>query len=379
VGLKHLGTVMLGTHSVKLFDARIKQQSLIANIIADIPHYLVCSKTVELRQKYWNLPVNAADLKKEFTDKSERIPDFAPSVKQVLLPYKDSYIAVAPVPSAGLIHEMYQRVRERKYFNKTWVIQPTPQAIGNHGETLVRQGGRVRMLYAFTRLPKETIQPIDCVAIRFKVYHANVSSGFVSCGMPSIASVGGLVHAIERDFGGEIEFAVGYRDIEVSDSATLGSQRQGDKSRKVLITSEVVANLDVTLLLRSDKGGLYEYMQDNQINRFAGGSVFECRLVDAVDVKFLQSVKVKSDKRDTLNSAITLYKSGLRKHKTPYTLLHSGYALLEEPKPRDNARNGCLSAWAEPVFSIVRLVDLNNDCWFSRKEQDGLVLWDSCK
>lgn len=367
---------MLGSHSVKIFDARIKQQSLIADITAEIPHHLVSSKTTQLRKKYWNLPVNAADLKKEFTDIKVRIPDFSSGVTQVLLPYRNNYIAVAPVPSAGLIHEVYQRLQEQRCSSKFWTIQPTPQAIGNHGEVLLKQGGRIRMFRAFTRQPKKDI-PVDDVALRFKVYRANVSSGLVSCGMPSIAAVGGLVHSIEREFGAPIQFAVGYRDIEVSDSATLSSQRTSSKGvRKVLVTSEVTATIEVTLMLRSEKDGLREHMANKIINRFAGGAVFDYRLANSVNARFLQSVKVNSKKRDILDAAITLYKLGLRRNKTPHTVLHSGYAFLEQPKNRECARNGNLSAWAEPVFSIVKLVDFDDSCWFSRKEKDGLVYWE---
>ena len=54
---------MLGTHSVKTLNSALKQEAICAEIIAQVPNYLICSQTINARQKYWALPQSAANIK----------------------------------------------------------------------------------------------------------------------------------------------------------------------------------------------------------------------------------------------------------------------------------------------------------------------------
>ena len=50
-----------GTHSVKTFNANIKQLPIVANLVGKLPKHLISSQTVAGRE-LWAMPLNAADM-----------------------------------------------------------------------------------------------------------------------------------------------------------------------------------------------------------------------------------------------------------------------------------------------------------------------------
>src|SRR5690606_20559978 len=113
-------------------------------------------QTVSMRREFWATPANAADMRKWRGVIEGLSADFAPEpslpeikdphLKQVLIPVDDGYVSITPVASMGVLHELYQRLYEQGLPFFTWVVQPTVAAMANHGEALLLQSGKVRML-----------------------------------------------------------------------------------------------------------------------------------------------------------------------------------------------------------------------------------------
>lgn len=59
---------MIGTHSVKAFDASVKQDGICADIIAPHSGNIISSQTVKVRRKYFAMPRNAANFKQFLDD-----------------------------------------------------------------------------------------------------------------------------------------------------------------------------------------------------------------------------------------------------------------------------------------------------------------------
>ena len=398
---------MFGTHSVNILDARLKQDSVSARPIGKVPAELICSQTINLRREIWAMPINAAQIRQAMDalasdappQYSESLPAFQDGrIKQVLLPYQGGYIAAAPVLSAGVCWEISRRTFHLP--RVTWAVQPNAAARSNHTELLLKQGGNLELLktrivpYKPTRLDFYS----ETVLIQFSVTAANVAGGMGAVGIPAMAAVGGLVHALERGFGAEIEFAVGYcPDFNYTLTAQKGSNihksaAKNDRHKLAVFTDEIKGGGQVALLLRSPKAGLTTFMKEKPFNRFAGGAVFEYKAEVCNGQEILaafvndDSEELKStmetDGKDALSAALKLYQTGLHRHgdmveykkfSKPRSINHSGYALLERPTERPNAREGYPAAWVEPVFTAVTLSD--NICWWYRQESNNLVCW----
>lgn len=87
------------------------------------------------------------------------------------------------------------------------------------------------------------------------------------------------------------------------------------------------------------------------------------------------------EENDILTAAVNLYNAEDTWGDTPdlfdtYSINHIGYGLLEKPIPRAKARNGYLSAWAEPLFGAVVLTDAPQNPFWQRVEYDGAVIWE---
>ncbi|HDR1103020.1 hypothetical protein [Pasteurella multocida] len=405
---------MIGTHATKLFSSKVKQSALNADIIAEVPKYYICSHTISMRQKYWALPLSAAEIgiyremaKFERENKPKKIPDIEDPrlVKQLLLPYKQSYVSVSPVPSCGVLHEISQRSFEKKIFPMyRRVIQPNFAAWSTHGEMLLNQKGRIALLAKSLRnFPKNKKSISEYITIRCKVEKMNVSSGMAAVLFPSITAIGGAVHTIERAVNKKLDFALGFKNLDFTTSGSLGNALKGKKVIPQLILDEITATADVILLLKLERGAseeekkeVLQYLQNNPLHRIAGGTTWEYsatletyndNYTFIVDCSKEVEKELEQSGIDVLDVAFDKYKNrgetnektGLFEitEKTSVIINHTGYAFLEKPRIRTNARNNYPHAWVEPVFSVVEQETFSRRAFWTRKEKKFGVVFRS--
>ncbi|HDR1113274.1 TPA: hypothetical protein QB287_001237 [Pasteurella multocida] len=397
---------MIGTHAPKLFSSKVKQSALNADIIEEVPKYYICSHTISMRQKYWALPLSAAEIgiyremtKCERENQPKKVPDIEDPrlVKQLLVPFKKSYVSVSPVPSCGVLHEISQRSFENKIFPiYRKIIQPTVAAWSTHGEMLLEQKGRIALLVKqFRYFPKKKKSLSEYLTIRCRVEKMNVSSGMTAVLFPSITAIGGLIHKIEREVGQKIDFAVGFKNLDFSTSGKTTSQLKGKMVVPSLILDEITATADVILLLKLERGASEEekkevlkYLQNNPLNRISGGTTWEYSVTlekyndnytFIVDCSKEVEKGLEQDEVDALDVAFDKYKNkgeikektGLFEitEKTSVIINHTGYAFLEKPRCRQYARNNYPHAWVEPVFSVVEQETFSRRTFWTRKEK----------
>lgn len=409
---------MIATHTPKLFNARIKSPAIASRIIGEVPKHLICSKNVKIRKELWAAPNNAAEIKKwretiaqlsENHDLITSIPDInSPLVKQLLVPLiwrQDQYVSVSPAPSMGLLYELYKRLAEQGIAYRKWVIQPTPAAMSNHGESLLMQGGVVRMLHRGPIDPD--LQKSDWkgsfIQLTARCEKINISSGMVSLGFPAITAIGGLVHSVERATGDNIEFAIGFRSIQWSEGVPKTIAHKGSKvgqsgGGKITIgpsyvTDEVTATADVVLLIKTDGSRSKAIKALEKVTRMAGGSLFDVKIEDMYNKKpisasyvFDASDMLKNEIKnlgvDSLQAALELYTPkdgrGSRRwegFKEKYTLNQVGYAYLEDPTIKECVRGNYPHAWAESTYTLIGQSGMTDKCWWGCDSDQSGVYW----
>lgn len=402
---------MIGTHSAKLFNSKLKQSSLNAEIIAPVPKYYICSSTVNLRQKFWALPLSAADMPmyREMVDferesQPRRIPDIEDPrlVKQLLIPFKDSYIALSPVPSCGLLHEISQRSFEDKIYpiyRRT--IQPVVAAWTNHGEMLLNQKGKLALLMkGLAKSNKEARSNTRYITIKCRIEKMNVSSGMAAVLFPSITAIGGAIHKIERVVNRKLDFAIGFKNLSYTMAGVVSQTVRAKKVVPQLILDEMTGNAELIILLRTQKDTteeenqkILEYLQKNPLHRIAGGTTWEYyvgyeKYNDSYTFMLDMSSEITgeiNEDNDVLDVTFEKYKNkgeinkktGIFEIKevTDVIINHTGYALLEEPKQRENTRGGYPHAWCEPIFSVIKQEKFSNEAFWTRKEEKFGVIW----
>lgn len=396
---------MIATHSTKLTNGKAKQSAVCSEIIADVPSDIICSKNTPLVKRYFACPKNAADMR-VWREKSaqansgkvaveKHLPDITDgrAVKQVLLPLKDwkndEYLSVSPLASMGLMRELWLRAKEKGLKVDNHIIQAVPAAYSNHGELLLDQAGRLALLKRGVRKQEPSTAKFTGVVFSFYAQDMNIAGGLIAKGLPSITAMGGLVHLLERQTGQDIQFACGLESIKWNGRRRFGTYTSKAKPAVPSYTTESTGSGKVHLLLKcKDPIMLSQSLQENMPRRFAGGSLFE------------ENIQVLDDETVPAASYLTAYKpqpkiapldavlnSAKAEQEERYgekgqdtelkapTLLECGYGLLEQPKPREMARNGYSHAWAEPLFMAVEQSIFGEDCFFERKIQDGAVLW----
>ncbi|MFC1040100.1 hypothetical protein ACFGZ5_11805 [Pasteurella multocida] len=406
---------MIGTHAPKLFNSKIKQSAINAKIIGDIPPYFICSKTIFMDQEYWALPLSAAAIgtyrvmsKEQREEEPKKIPDIedARGVKQILLPYRNSYVSVSPVASCGVLHEINQRVFKNKiYPNKTWTIQPTMAAWSTHGEMLLNQKGKITILLKQLRNLKKNKKSFSkYITVKCRVEGMNVSSGMTAVLFPSITAIGGLIHKIEREVGQKIDFAVGFKNLDFSTSGKTTSQLKGKVVVPSLILDEITATADMILILKLDrrisdveKYDILNYLRENPINRVAGGTTWDYSVsYEKYNDNYTFIVDCSKEVEEELQEGIDPLDIALEKYKnkgevnektgvfevtekTGVTVNHTGYAFLEKPKKRNYTRNNYKHAWAEPIFSVVKQEKFSKNIFWTRKQKQYCVVWENCR
>ncbi|MCD0280445.1 hypothetical protein JWH04_16165 [Xanthomonas melonis] len=418
---------MIGTHNPKMFNARLKQPGVRARILAP-EQDVVTSATTKLRRELWAIPTNSADMAREraqvetqagaalLVPELPRIAD--PGVKQLLLPVgdwrQDEYVSTTPLVSMGLAHELYKRLQERDLPHVRWKIQPIPAALSNHGEALLLQSGAVRLLRrGVANVRGEGVWDEPVVVLQGRVERMSVAAGMLAVGWPAITAIGGLVHAIERKTGVELDFAFGMNDVRWIEGplhtlsrgssptpprALDGRIRAGQAYASVSPTpgyqrDEIQANGNFVLLLRAPIEAIAAVVvETGKITRLAGGSIFDSQVYTAKpgaarqEMAFLLDASIEVGRRengaDALDAALGAYgRDGEWRDgewwqaRNGYTLNASGYAWLEQPQQRDNVRGNYPHVWSESVFSLVTQGSLTPSSWWRRRADLGGVRW----
>lgn len=400
---------MIGTHAVKNLYPIVPQEALAADIIADVPSHFICSKTIEIKQKYWAMPTNAADMKQakaeleSLSGEYHYIPDIqSPRLLQILLPYKGDYVAAMPVLSAGVIYEIFSEFsdKEKRFKYLPWVTRPIPTSRIGCGQNIVMQGGMFKLFKL--ELPKLDMEKKisvkdECIAITFHAEHMNVSGGMVAFGIPAMTAVGGFVHMLERAFGDSIDFAVGYRNIHSNFGVKKSTRLTGKKVSSLLATQEIIANGYVTVLLKSTNNKrLLNFLQkQNIIKRFCGGTAWNVEIKRTTDGDCIDPVHFVYNPTEALADTQQHYSDSLRhalayysnqqiqkEHETDaenvelYSINHTGYAFLEEPILREWTRFEYPCSWTESIYSLIGVKnDYASDIWWKRCESENLVYW----
>lgn len=412
---------MIGTHAPKLLNPKVKQQALRARLDAGVPRRLICSRNVAMRREMWALPLNAAEMSVErevigtgLFSTDEILPSVTDGgVKQVLVPTGQvgtgEYACLAPVNSCGLLHEMWHRIREKNLPSWRWVVQPTPAAMANHGEQLLLQSGSLRLLRRGVWTLRDMKRPIkfseDVVQLTGYVERMNIGSGALATGFPAMTAIGGMVHAIERECGIALDFAVGYGNVEFGISAKKivemrrGSIAASKAGTPGMLSDELTGDGRIVLLLKPAQSGAdIQRVADAActVRRVAGGALRD----DRVDVLrspgfanwisdaghraawHLHGMSTELGRRaDILDAALGMY--GLSgewvdgkwaQPRVGFTLNMTGYGYLGVPSPEAAwARQNYPAGWAEPLFSVVTQTRLPS--WWSRSSKPWGVVW----
>ncbi|MEL0637628.1 hypothetical protein V6259_12745 [Marinomonas sp. TI.3.20] len=413
---------MISTHSPKLFNARIDSNALAAEILHPVPNGIICSQTVNIKNRFWSAPKNAADIKKwreiiaelpanhVMTTSLPAIRD--PHLKQVLLPNdnwrEDEYVSVSPVASMGVINETYLRLGTQSMPFKKWVIQPTPAALANHGDVMLKQGGIVRLMRrGLVQIKEPNIWKGSFVQLTARCDNMNISSGMMSVGFPAISAIGGFIHSIERKVGIEMEFACGFKSLswsegvprctlhKTSSQSSIGRMKgRAIEPKPGYTTEEITATGQIVILIRSsaDQNDLKTLVKVlNSSNRLAGGRLFdidvsivENGVAPEANYIFDASTDIVCDTQtDALQASLNMYKLGGEWREglgwyqkgNGYTLNHSGYAYLEEPCEKTNVRNNYHHAWAEAAFSLINQSAMSSKAWWKRESSKAGVFW----
>lgn len=455
---------MLATHHLKLLDPTLKLKAIQKVIDFEVPKHLICSKNIDLRQLLWACPNNAADIRIWREESAKALPlvkdgtyqfteqfptEFDGHMKAVLLPTVDNvegyqkkndipYISTTPVPSLGVVHEVFKRTFETgKSSNLVdHVLQSNAMSLSNHGETLLMQAGHYRAFNAHIPAKKYLSQTdFDYISesiddsfmmLTARIEKMNANSGLIAEGLPSITAIGGFVHMLERETMQNISFAVGVKSVDIQE----GKQRYVDQSvknkanlRKGVLSNvratmaETTATVELVLLLKTDNlpdsTNVYDLVNilEKEQYRIAGGVVWDQQVLfesldeyQFINVKWLYSPKHFQNKIDRYfdqNPTITVHQKTTDKetitferkpdlldcaielHHTyekgnSYSIVSNGYIYLEEPHERYGIRtNGYDHAFSETAFCLVNIsneTDFSTLFW-KRYNHKHCVFW----
>lgn len=411
--------IMVGTHSVKALDSRNKQSALrvgLKNIGDDIfgSHLL--------NTRYYAVPRNAADIKTARLEAVQANADavsleeygtFIPKIqdgkiKQVLLPYLNDYLSLTPTPSMHIMDMLNQYSLSFGSYMKH-CVQPIPASIANHGDPVCAQGGYLKLVRNWVpkSIPSQAAEfPHDVIIIKARCENMNISSSYVSMGLPQLTAIGGFVHSLERQVGASLPFAFGikpfHHNVTAIKRGTVQIKKSTDPSKPVIISDEITVNAEIVLALNINDPLIYEKLQaySKKINRFAGGALFDLtvelsnhvegyywyekdndptpnaqvKLPDDMDYKANISDAQVLQKYLEWESEYPAFSGFLKSLNFNFRLIQSGYALLNQPVPDDLARSESkLHAWGEPVFSLIRLGSQPD--FFELDTSDGLYIW----
>lgn len=379
---------MIATHSNKAIDSRMKQTAIRARTTVSSPA-IFGSHLLPLT--YFAAPFSAADIRDEREEAAEanaqqlsldeigiELPDIEDGrIKQLLVPYLNDYAAVTPVPSLAVMTAL----NGEKLANHHWhCLQPVGAAASNHGDPIAAKRGFIKLqhnkctgdMYS-GRFHKSFVL--------FTAYaqNINLSACYVSMGLPALTGIGGAVHVLERETGLSLSFGFGIKNIENLTHASRGtnSHRTALKHQKAMpmvVSNEVTSNAEIAIIIACDDADKAQAIiaACDKLQRLCGGSLFkqQARFVSNNDLPpYFWYAKFDDFKSDDWNDHMTAINQRAAK------LVQTGYALLEQPAPKKLARN-YPHAWAEPVFSLLKLNSPPD--FFTLQHVDGdCLMWSS--
>lgn len=364
------------------------------------------------------MPTNAADMarfREAAAEQNETLPPSLPeltdgNIKQVLLPYRGSYVSATPVTSAKMLNRAWNALHGKPHYVHT--VQPTPAAMANHGEAVMLQSGRVRMFrrgVCDIKYPHSVKFTDRIVCVRADVQNMNISGGMLSVGWPALTAIGGTVHALERKIGGPIQFAFGMKDpqwvegaqktIVNKSGAISGDGRMPGKTHvhPGFNLEQVSGHAKIVLLLKTDGASVARLANAaKELTRIAGGVILNLGVSATrtapkypylIDASPEMARTMSKTGIDAMDAAVQLYagdgdwrEGGWYSSVNNYMPSMSGYGFLHEPAIVEKTRDSCYRhAFVEPVFSMVCQGSFTDDCWFSRYEHDWGVSWGKTK
>ena len=404
---------MIATHNPKLLDARLKQPGIRVRLDPEsLPAHLLSSATVDGADLF-AAPISAAHIGAERAELAQALADESPFLesipaledgrcKQVLLPWRGAYVAATPVPSGKVMDQICQRWRIMSDAGRSVImyrrrVQPNPVAANNHGDPIASRGGvawlvQQGIMPPIARKEPSPPYPTEGVLITATLQNFNASSNYVQAGLPAITAIGGAVHALERETGTALPFAVGLSQIDPSGwTQGLVAPYQGRASKKMkmsktLVMDQISASAEIHLFLSCHF--LWHSVvikAASRLSKIAGGTLWNLKAQsitaensaaqDHVRWIMPQSVTASPEDGDLLDTMLELR----RLRPVQFGIVQSGFAFLHAPRQQQFSRSdNRLHVWAEPVFSGALLDHpLVPGGFWHRFERDNLVWWDS--
>lgn len=378
---------MIATHSVKSLDSRLKQEAIRARPFSKVPSVFLSSDLLSL--KFFAAPLNAADIKDSrfASDMANaeyhsletvgvNLPNITDGrIKQVLVPYHNDYCAITPVPSLAMIDAINESYPASYFWH---IVQPVKAGATNHGDPVASKVGQVKLLdnWLPKALPDTHSVKTDSLVflITARVENMNVSSSYVSSGLPALTGISGYVHVLERETGLNLPFGFGIKNLGSVREGKLGTNYSSDTPKaklhkRAMIANELTASADVAIVLKvggaRDSALLLEAIK--KVNRLCGGAIFDIHagLASELPPYFWYQ-------RDSDPFKPVCFQDFIISHNHGIKLIQSGYAFLELPTQRENARSR-LHAWAEPIFSLIEIGDQPD--FFKLKQTEFGVVW----
>ena len=387
---------MIATHNPKTFNPRLKQAPVIARLDADkLPQQMLHSGNT-IGNDLFAAPRNAADMslaraQAEVGHFEAHIPDIQDGrIKQLMLPWRDDYVAITPLPSGKVMQQVHERARTMQEHPRLWahmrLIQPVPAAANNHGDPIAAKAGRVLLIeqrtFPVAAQDVDSTYGVHGVLLTADITGLQISSNYVQVGMPAITAIGGAVHVIERETGLSLPFAVSIDPFDRWNDGKMGGRRALDGSAiKDVVLDEITANTRLLLLLECAPRD-HEIVKNalQKLTRIAGGTLWNHAVTsitpDAIQPPrrwIMPGTVIPSEGLDMLAACVN-YR---RTEPADRALTQAGYAFLHEPRTQAMTRNnGGLHAWAEPMFNMCRLQILDAGGFWRYKQNTAGCWWE---
>lgn len=381
---------MIATHSVKVFDSRLLQEPLRTKLLP-IPQELQLFASHLLPVKYFACPTNFENFENlvhtahEANDANLSLNDtgaFYPDIQdgrlcQLIVPFNEACIAVTPTPNLNIMDKLNKADLNFYDIRK---VQPAFRSSHLNSEVIFNSKGTVKLLK--TRLHGNQFSGINNgshVLLEADIHDVNISSFYVSTGIPALTGIGGAVNVIERDTGLKLKFAVGFRNLHFTGQESqqmnyLRGKVRSTGSRPHEGSLSATGRIALILTCRNqDEADLIMASLYN-INRICSGTLTNVHIRCTNEIPRYHWYSVY--KEQTLAS----WDDYIQTAQAPCTfesnraLVQNGFALLSEPELKRLGRNNP-HAWAESTFKMIELNKAPD--LFELKQVNNLVYWDA--
>ena len=379
---------MLVTHSLKLTNPRSNNSGLISHS-KPINGFLSNASALEFSKKYWAAPTNAADMPAakvvaDLANDNDEVAEYFPESlsvadKQMFLKTKEGYVLHTPAIGCALVDAVNSALTAIK---ATWINhQPTVAAWGNHGEIMVKNHGRLRVVDVgedsnreFTKRFKSTDGSASATAdtapaaagnyvflkITGQLQSFNANAGLISVGIPAMTAIAGTVdhlifNAKSKDTS-VVKFAIGLKNSRWSSSNIKGTNSTRDVASKATIPfvnfSEKRGDCAISLIISAPINVIRKIRKytKNHAFKLAGGDLFD------VNISYSRNGFQNNDEYEYLtqygeysvNAIEELVEAAQNRVAFP---LQVGFRLLEQPKARKGRRDLRKNhAFSEPIY-----------------------------